>query len=299
MYAHTHTNTHTHTHTHRCRYSERWRRDLCDFWTLTDACNLNIGASSPAVSRDGGSVYVCTNKDYCFALDTANGGKLIWQKLMSGNNYIASPALSPAGHRLYSPSRDTNTLVELSTNTSSVTEPAGETITARNMGQKLWSTPLVTDLGEVYLCLESGQLVRFNTDGREAWRLPAIPANQTTVPNGNGAFCGTFNVRGPTDARMASPAMIPTVPTDTIPRSYRGAVVLTGPDWLLRIINADGQVLRTFCAHPHRVSDVTCAGAVWSKPMFPGQSEKVGSVSVTRDRVLIVPACICICMCSD
>jgi len=158
-----HTHTHTHTHTHRSRYSERWRRDLCDFWPET-SCDLHIGAaSSPAVSPDGGSAYVCTNKGLCIAVDTANGGKE-GRNMKSSYSYVAAPALSPVGHRLYAPSRDTHMLVELSIERSQAPESLNG-VKETAMGSKLWSTPLVADNGDVYLCLESGQLVRFNTDG--------------------------------------------------------------------------------------------------------------------------------------
>ena len=200
--------------------NQLWKRDLCDFWNSASDCssNLNVGTSSPAVSADGGTVYVCTaGGGACFALVTTTGNQA-WEAegiyYQAGYSYVASLALSPAGHRLYVPSANTYELVELSANTTSTTEPAGSFVNRLNLEHQLHSTPAVAGSGDIYVCMQSGQLARITPDGTLVWKRPEL--SEVT----SGAYCVT-TAKKP-DASMTSPAVVPTASIAGIPSRYRG-----------------------------------------------------------------------------
>ena len=90
-------------------FKELWKKDLqalCQQQQPEGVCEINVDTSSPTVSPDGGTVYVCTGtrmKGACFALATATGERK-WIYRVSNNGYMSSPALSLSGTLLYVPS---------------------------------------------------------------------------------------------------------------------------------------------------------------------------------------------------
>ena len=90
-------------------FKKMWKIDLqvlCQQQQPEGVCEINVDTSSPTVSPDGGTVYVCTGtrmKGACFALATATGEHK-WIYRASNNGYTSSPALSVSGTLLYVPS---------------------------------------------------------------------------------------------------------------------------------------------------------------------------------------------------
>jgi len=91
-------------------FKELWKIDLQVLCQQQQpevgVCEINVDTSSPTVSPDGGTVYVCTGtrmKGACFALATATG-ECKWIYRVSNNGYTSSPALSLSGTLLYVPS---------------------------------------------------------------------------------------------------------------------------------------------------------------------------------------------------
>ena len=235
-------------------FKRRWEVDLC---TQPD-CALDVAVSSPTVSADGATVYVCTGPDQkggCFAISAASG-EIRWAYQPNTNGYVASPAFSPEGAYMYALSRIQKKMHIVSANMSSI--PGRTSRQSIDLLGKLSSTPAVTDTGDVYVCTEAGILKKLNKDGDVRW------SQMNWCGGGNGVF--------------ASPAIIPLKLDDGSTPPHAGSVVITGQDWVTRIINADGANVGSFCAHP---SSCPAAGAGTSK---------IGSVTVTRNGLLIVPA---------
>jgi hypothetical protein len=105
-------------------------------------------------------------------------------------------------------------LVELSANTTSTTEPAGSFVNSLNLEHQLHSTPAVAGSGDIYVCMQSGQLARITPDGTLVWKRPEL--SEVT----SGAYCVT-TAKKP-DASMTSPAVVPTASIAGIPSRYRG-----------------------------------------------------------------------------
>ena len=266
-------------------FKQMWKQDLCVFAKdIFDqegrTCDLNVVSSSPTVSPDGGTVYVCSGPmqgGACFGLATADGAKK-WVHYSSFQSYVASPSLSPKGDLIYLASRQMRLFV-LAANETSPLVVAGTGQARSFFIGGLSSTPAVADNGDIYLCEESGKLLKLDSTGQLLWRMPV-----------NGSFCGKTVIQGCStchpDAMQATPAIIPAHLGDG------GHVVVTGQDWVTRVINADGVVVRSICAHPLRNvsnSNPSCEGLVMGTDLLQ-TSFKVGSVTVTQDGVMLVPA---------
>ena len=152
----------------------------------------------------------------------------------------------------------------------------GTSIHARQLSHYLTSAPAVSDAGDVYVCSLDGKLRKLNYNGEEQWQA----AN----------MCGTLVIPCTDDChpdgQLASPAIIPSDGGDQYGR-FGGHIVITGEDWMTRIIDGDGTLQKSLCSHPDRLTDDSCAGVrISTGPVQP----KVGSVTVTRNGWLVVPS---------
>jgi len=123
-------------------------------WTFTTG---NWVDSSPALSKDGSTVYVGSWDNYLYAVNT-DDGSLNWS--FETSSYITSSPAVDLNDRVYFGSMD-SIFYALESN--------GSLIWEYFVGQPVFSSPAIGDNGTLYFGDENGTLHAINSDGTVKW----------------------------------------------------------------------------------------------------------------------------------